>query len=314
MRTRLLCLLMILAVLPARADEPLRRRPSLSYENVFLVRVNPLGLGDELKLRMRLPLYASTRPALAQNFFGVVTPILLAPSFLRPGIGVEVQPLSLLHFYVGYEPAVYFGAVGSLRSYPSANADYGYGALQLGGPPSMPGDLYSTVVHQLVLAATAQFAHRWFAFRSAWRAQYVDADLRNGDPVFYDPLYGTLLPRSGWMVHGETTALYKSTFGLSAGLQYLLTLTWYPSTAYAPGEPQVNQNTPIQKLGPLVAYTFSRQSPGRFEAPTLFLTAAWYLQDRFRAGQTVSQGIPMIGVGFSFRGTLFGPAPTPATR
>jgi hypothetical protein len=155
------------------------------------------------------------------------------------------------------------------------------------------------------VAATAQFAHRWLAFRSCWRVEYIDAALRNHDTVFYDQLYGVLLPQSGWMVHGETTALYRSRFGLAAGVQYLLTATWYPPSAYAAGEPHVNLDTPVQKLGPVIAYTFARERRGRFEAPMLSLLVAWYLEDRFRAGQAVSQAMPMIAVGFSFRGTLF---------
>ena len=95
----------------ARADGETTPRSSIGYENLFAVRVNPLGLGDELKLRYRYGLYESPRPVLAQNFVGVVTPILLAPSFVRFGLGVELQPLSVLHLYAGYEPAYYFGAV-----------------------------------------------------------------------------------------------------------------------------------------------------------------------------------------------------------
>lgn len=303
-KSRLLVLVFGLHVV--LADAAVAEHPaSISYDNLFVVRVNPLGLGDDFRVRYRVGLYASPRPLLAQNFFGVVAPLLVAPSFVRPGLGVELEPLSILHLYVGYEPALTLGAVGAMHSYPSPNADFGYGPVQLGGPPTMPGDLYRSVVHQVVLGATVQVAWRWLGFRSSWRAQFVDAQLRNGDTVFYDQLYGVLLPRTGWMVHGETTAVYRSSFGLTAGLQYLLTATWYPASAYAAGEAHTNLNTPIQKLGPIVSYTFARQRRGRFEAPTLSLLVAWYLEDRYRAGQLVSQAIPMVGVGFSFRGTLF---------
>lgn len=292
---------LVLAATAAAAEHP----ATLEYENLFAVRVNPLGVGDDFRAHYRVGLYPSARPLLAQNFVGVVAPLLLAPSFVRPGLGVELQPLSVLHLYVGYEPTITFGAVGALHSYRSPDADFGFGPVQLGGPPTMPGDLYTAVVHQVVLGATVQLAWRGLGFRSTWRAQFVDAELRGGDTVFYDQLYGVLLPRVGWMVHGETAAVYRSSFGLTAGVEYLLTATWYPASAYAAGEPHTNLNTPIQKLGPVVSYTFARQRRGRFEAPTLSLLAAWYLEDRYRAGQLVSQAIPMIGIGFSFRGTLF---------
>jgi hypothetical protein len=295
-------LVLLLLATPALADPAPRPPQSLSYENLFCIRINPLGVGDEFKLRYRIPLYGSANPLLAQNFFGLALPIGLAPSFIRPGLGVEVQPLSLLHFYVGYEPAAYFGALGSLRSYPSATSDYGFGAFTVGGPPY---PTYASVVHQLVLSTTLQFAWRWFAFRSLWRAEYVDANTHNGDSVFYDPLYALLLPQQGWMLYSETDAVYRSKFGLTAGIRYSLTLTWYPDSAFAPGETPVNLNSPIQKLGPLVAYTFFEGKYRRFDAPTIFLVVNWYLQDRYRTGQLVNQALPMVGIGFSFRGTLF---------
>jgi hypothetical protein len=289
----------------ARSEPGAPHASTVDYENLFALRINPLGLGDDFRVRYRVGLYESSRPLLAQNFFGIVAPLLVAPSFVQPGLGVELQPLSVFHVYVGYEAQLTLGAVGAMHSYSSPDAQFGFGPVQLGGPPAAPGSLYATVVHHVVIAPTVQFAYRWLAFRSAWRAQFVDAALRSGDTVFYDQLYGVLLPQSGWMVHGETTALYRSKLGFAAGLQYLVTATWYPASAYAAGEPHVNLNTPIQKLGPIASYTFARQRRGRFEAPTLFLLAAWYLQDRYRAGQAVSQAIPMIAVGFSFRGTLF---------
>ena len=277
----------------ARADEPPAPvpLPALSYENTFLVRSNPLGLGDELDLRYRHALYASEHPALAQNFVGVVAPWLLAPSLFRPGIGVELQPLSLLHLYVGYEPTLYFGAVGSLHAFSTSDADYGSTAFQLGGPHAPPGAIYATVVHQVAFAATVQFARRWFAFRSMWRGQWVHADLRDSDNSFYDPLYVVLMPRTGWLMHMETDALYRSRVGLSAGLHYVLTMT--------------TLSPPIQLLGGTVAYTFAtHDARGRFAAPTLALLVAWYLEDRYRTGQLVSQAIPMIGLAFQFRGSL----------
>ena len=220
----------------------------------------------------------------------MVTPLLLAPSLFRPGIGVELQPVSVLRLYLGYEPTIYFGAVGSLHSFASPDADYGSSAFQLGGPPAPPGALYAAVVHQLAFAATAQFARRWFAIRSTWRGQWVHAGLRDGDTVFYDPFYAVLLPRTGLMLHTETDAVYRSRFGLAAGLHYALTMTPYAR---------------VQQLGATVGYTFSAHSRrGAFAAPTLVVLVAWYLEDRYRTGQLVSQAIPMIGLGFNFRGSL----------
>ena len=39
--------------------------------------------------------------------------------------------------------------------------------------------------------------------------------------------------------------------------------------------------------------------------PTLYLLAQWWVKHRYRTGQEVSQGLPMIVLGFSFTGDLW---------
>jgi hypothetical protein len=282
-----------------------RLPPTVIYDNVFIGRINPLGVADELRVRFRMGLYGHPHLALSDNFFGVVGSMFLTPSQIRPGIGVELQPLSVLHFYVGYEPIIHFGDLGALHSYNSPNADFGSDAFAT-SPPYGPGDTYAATVHQVMLSMLFQMAIKWFAFRSMLRGTYINAGLRPGDTVFYDPIYDILLPREGWMLHNETDALYRSKFGLIVGIRLAITTTWYPATAFLPGESTQNNNVPIIKLGPLVAYTFFEKRYKRFDAPTLFLSLGWYLMHRYRTGELVNQGVPQIIIGFAFKGTFLG--------
>jgi hypothetical protein len=302
-RTRLLLAVLVLSCAPAFAEPPPRQAPTLTYDNLLAVRMNPLGGGDELRLRYRIPLYGSDRAVLAQNFFGIAPAVMVAPAFVKLGLGVELAPLSVLHFYAGYEPTAYFGDLGALHSYPSANADYGSGAFDK-SPSTAGATTYAAFLHQVVLSGTLQLAYRGFAFRSTLKALYVSAGTRNGDPVFYDTLYDVLLPKNGWMLQSDTDLLYVSKIRLTAGVRFSLLHTWYPASAFLPGEATDNPNTPISRIGPLVAYTFFERHHGAFDAPTLVLVTGWYLEHRYRTGELVSQGIPFVTLGFMFKGSF----------
>ena len=59
------------------------------------------------------------------------------------------------------------------------------------------------------------------------------------------------------------------------------------------------------RLGPLFAWQFHDRGPGsRFDQPTLFVLSQWWLQHAYRTGAEQPQGLPLIAVGFAFRGDL----------
>lgn len=59
------------------------------------------------------------------------------------------------------------------------------------------------------------------------------------------------------------------------------------------------------RLGPLFAWQFAQEPPGRrFNQPTLFVLAQWWLQHPYRTGEEQSAALPLIGLGFAFNGDL----------
>ncbi|MCK5800266.1 MAG: hypothetical protein KAI47_23910, partial [Deltaproteobacteria bacterium] len=76
---------------------------------------------------------------------------------------------------------------------------------------------------------------------------------------------------------------------------------FYPCDWLAVAE---NPNTPNQKIGPLFAYTFAK-SWGGLQRPTVILVLNWWLQNRYRTGQRVTQALPYGIVAFTFSGELW---------
>ena len=60
-------------------------------------------------------------------------------------------------------------------------------------------------------------------------------------------------------------------------------------------------NNANMRLGALAAYTFHDGGYSSFNHPTAFITAAWNVRHRYRAGQETSQAIPFVALGFAFQ-------------
>lgn len=289
---------------PAGDDKAPQAMPTgLMYDFVLGLRVNPLGLIGDFRLRYRTRLYESASKVLEQNFVGPVVGLVASPQFVRPAVGVELQPLSILHLYGGYEPIGWLGTLGSLRSFPNAGSDFGSGIFQT-APPSSPGDTYASFMHQVVLSATVRLKVRSIGFRNLLRAAWLRADLRGGDTVFYDALFDVALPARGWFLFNETDLAWLSGWGLTVGIRHALTHVFYPPEAQALAPSDPNPVTPMSRLGPFVAWTFFERPHARVDSPTLLLMANWNLAHRYRTGQVVDQAFPTIVLGLSIRGSL----------
>ncbi|MFY0534794.1 hypothetical protein [Nannocystis pusilla] len=134
--------------------------------------------------------------------------------------------------------------------------------------------------------------------------------LPTGNDVFYDLRHDVLVPAKGWFLTNDTDLLYMTKFGLNAGVRNSLVHVFYTSKMYGPGEVTDNPNTPMDRLGPVLTYTFFDRPEKRFNKPTLIFAAQWWLKHRYR-GQgapgmedRIHQGIPLFLLGFSFTGEL----------
>ena len=289
------CTLLLIA--PEASAQLMPSDAPLQYSIALFAQGNPRAGAVDLRLQYRHPLGGPGSGSAIGGFAAIAA----GPAALRPGVGLQIQPLVNLSFGVDYFAMYYFGTQGLAQSYPSPHSDYGSGAFS--APRDGPGGNYALWVHQLSLHATLQGVLGPIAVRNTTRASRFFADLHGSDRVFYDPLFDVVVYKDGWVGQNDTDLVYLLTSNFIVGLRYTLTIAWYPSDAYDPGEPQDNLNTPINKLGPVAAWQFL-QSDGGLQRGALLLTAQWYLTHRYRTGETVSGALPFFGLGLVFSGDL----------
>lgn len=288
---------------PTRAAaQPTAGLDHLRYSNTAYAQLNSRSLADDLRVRYRRALYRSSHPLFANNFVGLVAGAAIAPGLVRPTVGVEVQPLSVLSLSASFEPAYYFDVLGLAQSYPSPASDYRSGPFK--APKDGPGGSYPLFAPQLTLSATVQAAIDHVVFRSTFRAtKLLGVDLHRGDRVLYDPSFDTVVYRNGWAAQNDTDVGVK--YGnLVAGLRNTVVLAWYPSTARESGAPAENPNTPALRLGPIAQYTLFAGRGGLVDTASVVTVVQWHLQNRYRTGTEVSAALPLLGIGFTVAGDL----------
>jgi hypothetical protein len=277
--------------------------PGFQYSGTLFSQMNPRALAVDLRVQYRQAL--DSDGLLGGSVVGAFAGLTTSPGMLRPTVGLEIQPLATasfsISFGIAYSAAYYFGLLPA-HSYPSPHADYGSAVFS--GPAEGPGGGYPLLVHQLALNATLQGTLGPFAARSTTRALRFFAGLHGSDTVVYDPALDVVVYKDGWVGQNDTDVLYSSRPDLALGLRHTLTVAWYPSDAYALGEPRENPDTPISKLGPFALWRIFRSERGMVKRADVLVTAQWYLLHRYRTGETVSGAFPLLGLGLVLSGDL----------
>jgi hypothetical protein len=293
----------LLAVNPVRAEEPsLAPQHALVYNSLLALRYNPLGLEERLRVAYQYRLYDD--PGLLWNSAYVwfaLTPT-INPAVTRLGARLEVQPLAVLQLYAGAYWVAWHGTFNYLQSYPSVTAAHSDSDLKDAGEA---GANYVTTGHQLNLGGRLQAKVGNFVVRNLIDVFKSENDLHDGDRAFYDPVFDVMVGNGGWQLENDFDAVYLADAGWVAGIRAHVTHAWYDEDHFAPGEEEENLNTPSFRLGLLAAYVFDGDYGPYFEKPALILLCHWYLNHRYRTGEDVPQGIPYIGLAFSFNGTLW---------
>jgi hypothetical protein len=277
----------------------------LFHRDVIAARINPFGLVYDGRLSYRLRLYESESLPFRDNFIGGGLAAQISPASLRVGPFIEVAPATFLTVWTALQYSAYFGSFDLLQSFPSPRSDYSPDELTRRGnlPDGDPLKNYAAGGLEFAIGLELLGKLGPIVVRSTSRFVYADMNLRAGDRTFYDPGSDVLAPDQGWVATTDLDVLYVGLGQLVAGLRYSAVVPFYRADSYQPGEPQ-EQDNGSQRLGPILAYTFSVRDGAAFTAPTVFLLAQWWLDHRYRTGAEVSQGLPFIGVGFGFRGDL----------
>jgi len=289
---------------PAMATEPLPPTPKeqLFYQNLTVVRLNPLGLQNQFELDWKHRLYdPGDSLIMAQNYWSIGVAPILTPGLMRLGVNAKFQPLAILKLEVKWEYLNYFGNFDLLQSYQSANAAFSDSDIGDGGDA---GNNYATDGWQLTLDGELRAKVGPVIVRNRFKAGYLEVALEDQDKVFYEQYVDLLLPGKGWFFTNDLDLLFQVTRKLIVGVRYAFMGVNYPDDAFLAGEAKETDSAPTQRLGPLVAYTFCDQPGGSFNKPTILLLVNWYLEHRWRTGQDVSQAFPYIVLGFAFSGDL----------
>jgi hypothetical protein len=98
---------------------------------------------------------------------------------------------------------------------------------------------------------------------------------------------------------------------VSLVLRHTLTTAFYRQRDFLPGEPVSQPNGPHSRLGPAIAWTIFDYPGARFNRPTVFLLAQWWLRHRWRTGVQTHAAVPYAVVGFSFEGDVWRPRKRP---
>lgn len=289
---------------PEDVELPPRPAQQLSYSNLVGARYNPIGLTNAFHAVYKFRLYESDSLALENNYAGPTFDATLSPAFAKLGGGIEIQPASFLQLYARYEWYPHFGSFDRLLSFPGPQGEYSDDDVSDGGDR---GDNYAVWdAHMITLGALVQLKYGNVALRSRTLVMYANFGLKDGDTVWLENQFDVLPPADGWFVHNDTDLLYLFDFNFIAGLRYSITQSLYTDALLDETNGGDDPNPTNQRLGLFLAYTFYKDPPGTaFNNPTVLLLANWYLSHRYRTGQEVSQGLPLIAIAFLFTGDLY---------
>jgi len=264
----------------------------LELSSLTVVRTNSFGVAEDLRLGYRLNL---GRPN--STFLMPYVQLAASPANVQTGFGLTFQAVRGVSMSVAYAPRFNFAGRYGFQSFVSPRDDY---RDQVLADRANAGLTYTAWQHRLVAELDLGIPVGPLVLHNVARVVKNAVTLRSGDTVFYDFVLDTLVAAHGWTLENQAELLWIPDEHWLLGLRYTLVEAWYPDSAYRPGEPRDNPNTPMMKLGPVLAYCFDRRGQG-FDAPTLFVEAGWWLRHRYRAGGDVSQAIPTVLAGFSFK-------------
>ena len=298
-------LLSLVDTTPGRAQAPPPPTPKqvLTYQNLTVVRLNPLGLQNQFDIDFRLRLYdPGDSVVMAGNYVGLSLSPILTPGLMRLGVAAKFQPLAILKLEARWDYVNFFGNFDLLQSYADPDADFSDSALKDGGEAKQN---YATDGWQATIDGELRARVGALIVRTRAKLGYVEMALRGADTVFYDQYYDLLLPGSGWFITNDADVLVQVNEHLILGVRHSFADVFYRASDFEPDGTRTTDSAPTHRLGPLAAWTFFDEPGASWNRPTIVLILNWYLQHRFRTGDDVSQAMPYIVLGFAFGGDLY---------
>ncbi|MEE2962433.1 MAG: hypothetical protein VYA34_16995 [Myxococcota bacterium] len=275
----------------------------ITYETLIGLRANPLGLGMKFTPSYQYQLYKSESPLYEKNYFGLDLSLLSSPAFTNIGMGLSIQPLSVLKLSASAHFVQYFGSFNRLQSFARPDVKHTDDTLKANGEA---GQNYASFGTELALGAKLQGKLGPIALVSNFQLKWYNMDLNDGDIYFYESYIDGLIQNQGWCVINDTDLLYVSGFGLVAGVRYSMNNPIYSTKKLTDLGLSESPHPGNHRIGPMLAYRFyDKQESTGFDQPTLILLVNWYLEHPYRAGGDTAQSFPYIALAFKFSGDLY---------
>ncbi len=302
MNRRLLLILAMLAAAPASAQMLSDMGPPqhrIVHRNTFALRVNPLGLLYDGRFAYRLRLFESKSVALRDNFVAIGVAAGASPAFVRAGPYIEIQPLTVFSVWATYDVQKYFGTFNLLQSFPSQNSEFSDQTIRDRGEAGSNFPGFGT---NLTIGANLQLQVGPMVLRSGARMIQPKFALRDGDTVIYDQFYDLLLPNGRFTFTNDLDLLYRTNWGLAAGLRYTVGVPMYgPENQVAGVAPKDNST---HRMGPFITYRLWDEDGRVFNQPTIALAINWWMKHRYRTGAEQSLALPYLALAFNVVGDL----------
>ncbi|MHB8878450.1 MAG: hypothetical protein ACYC8T_32540 [Myxococcaceae bacterium] len=295
----------VLMTLLASSEPPLAQVPEqrLVLNSLTIVRLNPLGLEEQLRFGHQRKLYESDSPVTRDNFVFVGLSPKVNPAYLKVGPTIELQPASVVNLRFTAEYISFFSTFGYLQSTGAPADDYSDSTMATARDAK---ENYATWGMHLLSELLLQAKVGKLAVRNRFALEYWNMNVRAGDRTWYDATLDTLVPADGWVVADDADLIYQAGGGLNVGLRYSFVEPLYSAPAFRPEDLPLQGNG-HHRLGPLVAYTFFDDGYSRFAKPTVLLIANWYLSHRYRTGAEGSRAMPYLVLGFAFQSDFLTP-------
>lgn len=320
---------------PPPLPNPLPPKHRISYNNIVVARLNPLGLINRLLIEYRYRIY--DEPSLLKNgsYIGVGVETQLSPGLATVRPQIQIQPLAVLKLRAGYGLFTHFGTFDLASSYESPLDEHYIAEIAAQGDQ---GENYANIGGQGVFGALLQAKVSQVAIRNDLNFFVSNMQLEDGDNVWYSQLDDMMLEGDGWHLTNDSDLLWLSNFGLTVGVRNTVTKAFYNDSSFRPGELAIverdgDPNGPTNRVGPLIAYTFfddPREHP-RFNRPSILVISQWWTNHRYRTGALLDEpynresitlnedgepeavgsigdglpAMPYLVIGFAFEGDFF---------
>lgn len=290
---------------PKRARSQASAEPRLGrhrwvYDDLFGVRINPLGLANFLNIGYRYQLIDRKGPLFTDSFVAIKLNTLFAPSFGHIGAKLQLQPVSAFGVSVTYGFLGYFGVLSQVLGFPSPLSNYSDSRRR---ELARMGLNRAALGHTLRVSTLLQARVGPVAVRALVDLLYADIGLAPQDRVFYDQATDLLQPDGGWSVLGDVDVVGFLPKGWALAVRYSFAKSLYRDADFPPEEP--NENVPAtHRLGPALLYTFFDDPSRRFNRPTIIFLAQWWIVHPWRTGADVHPAVPYAAIALTFEGTL----------